>query len=205
MGEDFDVVGAGEEEIAFGFLDRPACGEKLGGVALEGVEVTGDVEEIARPSLDGAEESGVESFARGIDEKGGRGVEMGDGMGGILAGVGDVEMVHGEERGVGVGVVFDEVNGVAFGGGEEAEGADAGVDFEEIGAGWDPFEEIGCEVREEGPVGLGEGTGVESDGVVVEELGEMGGAVEMDPLVAEDTVGGLGLDIEVDGVPEIVL
>ncbi len=54
-------------------------------------------------------------------------------------------------------------------------------------------------------MGLRKGAGMEGDGGVVEGLPEEGLAVDELPLVAEDAVGGVGVKVKPDGVPEVVL
>lgn len=107
-------------------------------------------------------------------------------------------------REVGKRVVFDEGNAASFGREGEADGADAGVEFEDAALGRGPAVDFVEHLFKKGKVRLGKGSGMKRNGRLIERLPKEGLAVDEAPGGAEDRVGSAGLHIEPDGVPQIV-
>lgn len=180
------------------FFELPANGEEAGGIALETLKSTADIDKVRC-----WRGKGVESFAGRIDDDeivgGGRDVF---GIGAVVSDIGLGALLIGE---VGKGVIFNEGELFGFIGEGEADGADAGVEFEDAGVGRCPSLDLEKHLFEERKVGLRKGAGMKGDGSFVECLDEEGLAVDEMPGGAENGVGGGGVDVEPERMPEVVL
>ena len=186
-GEDLDVVGSGEEEIACGVFEFPAGRKERLGVSLKTFESATDVDKAGVFELgEGLEEGWVESFAGRIDED--CVVRREGGFFSVDARVGKRGGIEaGEallEREGCVRVVFDEVDLFCFVAKGKSDGADSGIEFEKGGLGGDPRGDALDHLFEKGKMGLGKCGGMEGDWGAAERLPKERFTVESFPAFA---------------------